>query len=171
VNLGTEMPPVLPPWSPRAKVSYEVISLYNDNGPTSAHGHCLPQLVSSGKTLYLFRCCPFSGSTWNCSGSLHVCLSGAADTHRCLCLSPSLLDGLCPSGFPGLLVFWAAALVPLRASPAVQAPSSPALLSGTTASQRSPPSLPQNPCLGAATPIPPPVLTSHSQFPLGARYQ
>lgn len=72
---------------------------------------------------------------------------------QCLCLGPSLLDGLCPSGFPGLLpalVFWAAALGPLRACPAVQTlpqklPPTLPLLSGTTASQRQLPTPPPNP--------------------------
>lgn len=85
----------------------------------TALGHCLLQLGSSGKTEHLFRCCSFSRFPMD---ALHGHPSGAEDTHKCLCLGPSLLDGLGPSGFPGLLptlVFWAAALVPLRASPAV----------------------------------------------------
>lgn len=151
-----------------------VISLHNDNSVTRAHGHCLPQLASSGNPFTFSG--TYSSSPRSCSGPLHVCPSGAEDTHKCLCLGPSLLDGLCPSGFPGLLpilVFWDAALVPFRASPAMQAPppqetpSNPALLSGTTASQRSPPSSSPVPLSWGHHPYPTP--NPHQPVPSGSQ--
>lgn len=122
------MPLVLPPLSHRAMAAYEATNLC----PWSLFG----SVGQLWQALYLFRCCSFSGSSWSCSGPLHVCPSGAEDTHKCLCLGPSLLNGLCPSGFPGLLptlVFWVAALVRLRASPTMQTSPNP---------QRLPPTLP-----------------------------
>lgn len=154
-----------------------ICSLHDDNGATCAQVtvcHSWPALANlvPFQVLFLLRfpmellrstsCVPF----W-CRRHSQMPLSWPKP----------LTDGLCPSGFPGLLpilVFWAAALVPVRASPAMQAP--PKKLSLTLPSYQAQlhlrdPHHPllQDPCLGATTPILPPILTS--QFPLGARSQ
>lgn len=167
-DVGQRMPPFphhcfIGPWYLLSFSAYRVT-------PACAHGHCFTQLTNSGQS------CTFPSSVpspvpWSCSAPLAAC-PGSGDTHKCLCLGPSLLDGLCISrappcsGLPGccLVTFQA-----LSNSADSQTLPSPPLLSfqAQLHLRDPPPSLLQNPYLRGHHPIPPP--NPHQPVPSGSQ--